>query len=386
MNTTPSSFTFEIDEAELRDVNSWASRYAPSPAADFAVQLSFLPGQHRWLAREANVTAWWDPLPSRGPSEGVLAIPLFFLNNAAELFTGGGAVTFHIDIENKLLVARAGATEMGVDLPDLPVAPYSLDFESDRHIVVSAGDLAHMGFVMMTMPVDLSESEIEFPFPFTSVKVEKTSLRATRDWRAFGGPRLTVGVPARSDFEGLVSFFSEVLGREFFWADIEGGETEVSIAFSSVTPNIAMLTCANWGLRIELGYEQVFRYRRELEAALGHAGYDVTRDPRIGWDAEVHFTHKEQPVTACIVPGETVHHTMIRLSTLVMPDAPWNLDVANEVNAWNNQWKYGKLVLQENDLYALSDFPAAEIEHLPTLVADIVSTTQRVRDVIGVFR
>jgi hypothetical protein len=44
------------------------------------------------------------------------------------------------------------------------------------------------------------------------------------------------------------------------------------------------------------------------------------------------------------------------------------------------------LVLQENDLYALSDFPAAEIEYLPTLVADIVSTTQRVRDVIGVFR
>jgi len=119
---------------------------------------------------------------------------------------------------------------------------------------------------------------------------------------------------------------------------------------------------------------------------LGLAGYDVTRDARIGWDAEVHFTHKEQAVTACIVPGETVHHTMIRLSTLVMPDAPWNIDVANEVNAWNNQWKYGKLVLQENDLYALSDFPAAEIEHLPTLVADIVSTTQRVRDVIGVFR
>jgi hypothetical protein len=86
-----------------------------------------------------------------------------------------------------------------------------------------------------------------------------------------------------------------------------------------------------------------------------------------------------------IVKGMDGQPDYFRLSTVVLPDSPWNLEIASEINGWNNQWTNVKLVRHETDLVALRDVVAEELLLTPEAVVDLVAKSKVVAEVVGVF-
>jgi hypothetical protein len=112
---------------------------------------------------------------------------------------------------------------------------------------------------------------------------------------------------------------------------------------------------------------------------------DVDTDERIGWSPIVHCHFNGTEVAVEIVKGMDGQPNYFRLSTVVLPDSPWNLEIASEINGWNNQWTNVKLVRHETDLVALRDVVAEELLLTPEAVVDLVAKSKVVAEVVGVF-
>jgi hypothetical protein len=112
---------------------------------------------------------------------------------------------------------------------------------------------------------------------------------------------------------------------------------------------------------------------------------DVEIDERIGWNPTIQVRVDERLVDIDIIRGLTVLDATLRASTVVLVDAPWTLEMASEVNAWNDQWAGVKLVYQDSSLYAVCDFPVSSIESVSGLVHDLAAKAVLVDQVIGVF-
>ena len=74
-----------------------------------------------------------------------------------------------------------------------------------------------------------------------------------------------------------------------------------------------------------------------------------------------------------------------RLSTTVLDAAPWNLEVATEINDWNKEWNSVKLVREESSLIAVREVLASHIRDVPDAVKDLVHKSQIVSEVVGVL-
>jgi hypothetical protein len=255
---------------------------------------------------------------------------------------------------------------------------------ASQQVVVSPHALVRLGSALRSCPVDFGENEEALPMPFTELYITYSSVTATRDWGSFGGASTSMTIEAQGNFEGMVSYFPDPMNREMLFNEVEE-DGFVTISFSTETPNIALMSGGNWALRFELGLEHVFHYRRLIEGQLVGDGMEVEIDERIGWNSTVQVRVDERLVDIDIIPGLTIVDATLRASTVVLVDAPWTLEMASEVNAWNDQWASVKLVYQESSLYAVCDFPVSSIEHVSELLRDLAAKTALVDQVIGVF-
>jgi hypothetical protein len=112
---------------------------------------------------------------------------------------------------------------------------------------------------------------------------------------------------------------------------------------------------------------------------------DVDADERIGWSPIVNCHFDGSDISVEIVKGLAGQPDYFRLSTVVLPDSPWNLEIASEINAWNNQWTNVKLVRHETNLVALRDVVAEELDLTPEAVVDLVKKSKVVAEVVSVF-
>jgi hypothetical protein len=138
-------------------------------------------------------------------------------------------------------------------------------------------------------------------------------------------------------------------------------------------------------MRVELGNETVFEHRSSLVDTLSENEIDVDTDERIGWSPTINCHFDGSDVSVEIVKGLAGQPDYFRLSTVVLPDSPWNLEIASEINAWNNQWTNVKLVRHETNLVALRDVVAEELDLTPEAVVDLVKKSKVVAEVVSVF-
>lgn len=146
-----------------------------------------------------------------------------------------------------------------------------------------------------------------------------------------------------------------------------------------------MMTADNWGMRIDLGNEGVAFYRTRIEGQLLIDDMEVELDSRIGFNPIVQVQADERLVDIAIISGATVIDTTLRASTMVLVDAPWNVEIATEINAWNNQWINVKLIHHNQSLIAVCDFPVTSIDNVSNIVRDLVTKAATVDQVIGVL-
>jgi hypothetical protein len=380
----PEKFTFSISHEEATSALQWAVRYGPDPYPGYCVQLQFDETGRRWVMREQNITGFHEFDADGGPTSGHLTLTINVLEFAAQVFGEAFLTTVAVDFTSGKIQLQNGDVSIEVDLPAQDPKAMDLSFAAVSFIKVNTNDLQQLGHAHLMYPVTIDPDDLAIPFPFIEFEFDCEKLTARRDWSAFGGPKISVSVPAKGVVARTFSSFPGALPRELFYSDVYG-ETSVKFCFSDETPNLVFLKGSDWGLRIELGHETVFEHRHALVEVLSENEIDVDKDERIGWSPIVNCHFDGSDVSVEIVKGLDGQPDYFRLSTVVLPSSPWNLEIASEINGWNNQWTNVKLVRHETDLVALRDVVAEEMDLTPEAVVDLVTKSKVVAEVVGVF-
>ena len=380
----PEKFTFSLSHEEAKSALQLAIRYGPEPYMGYRFQLQFGESTRRWVMREQNLIGFQEFHVEDGPTSGHLTLTVNVLEFAAHVFGEAFSTTVAVDFTTGKIQLQNCDVTIEVDVPKQDQKAIDLSFTAVSFIKVSVNDLQQLGQAHLMFPVTIDPDELTLPFPFIEFDFDCEKLTARRDWSSFGGPKVSVSVPAKGVLARSFSSFPGALPRELFYSDVYG-ESSVKFCFSDETPNIAFLKGSDWGIRIELGNETVHQYRHDLVQTLSDNEIDVDTDERIGWNPTINCHFDGTDVVVEIVKGTNGAADYFRLSTVVLPDAPWNLEVASEINDWNNQWTNVKLVRHETDLIALRDVTAEEMELTPTAVVDLVEKSKTVAEVVSVF-
>jgi hypothetical protein len=380
----PRQFSFTLPHTEVCAVRDYAERYAPVPSFEYCVHLKFLQGKHQWFMNEANLTAWFE-FDGNGPNEGTLTLSMQQLNLMSTMGGDEEDITVHIDGDAKSFCFETGGVTTTLNLSRQTTYDYTNVYEHSWGLRAETRHIEKMGRALMSHPVNLPvEGLEEAPWPFITFSFDGTTLRAVRDWSRFGGTCVVVEIPASGAFRGEFSCFAEPFARELFYADLSDGDT-INIGFSLKTPNYAYLTAMNWGIKIGLGHYHVFEHRFNVVSNLIDEDIDVEDDSRIGWDAVIRATHNERAITATIVQAASGEAHFVRVACSVMEDAPWNLQLAEEMNSWNNAWANCKLIRENNHLIVVADVLLTALDGLADTVRDVVTKANTVHDVVAVF-
>jgi hypothetical protein len=380
----PEKFTFSLSHEEAKSALQLAIRYGPEPYMGYRFQLQFGESTRRWVMREQNLIGFQEFHVEDGPTSGHLTLTVNVLEFAAHVFGEAFSTTVAVDFTTGKIQLQNCDVTIEVDVPKQDQKTIDLSFTAVSFIKVSTNDLQQLGQAHLLYPVTIDPDELILPLPFIEFDFDCEKLTARRDWSSFGGPKVSVSVPAKGVLARSFSSFPGALPRELFYSDVYG-ESSVKFCFSDETPNIAFLKGSDWGIRIELGNETVHQYRHDLVQTLSDNEIDVDTDERIGWNPTINCHFDGTDVVVEIVKGTNGAADYFRLSTVVLPDAPWNLEVASEINDWNNQWTNVKLVLHETDLVAIRDVVAEEMQLTPEAVIDLVMKSKVVAEVVGVF-
>ena len=380
----PEKFKFNLSHEEASTGLQLATRYAPEPYMGFGFQLQFGETTRRWVMREQNITGFQEFARDGGPKEGYLTLPINVLEFATHVFPDVFPTIVGIDFKKGKIELANGFVNIEFDLPTQDIKPVDLSFAANSYITVDVDELQQLGHTHLMYPVTIDPDLLEEPLPFIEFSYADEALVAKRDWSTFGGPTISVSITAEGGEPRNFSSYPIALPRELFYSDMYGTES-VKFCFSEETPNIAFLDGVHWGVRIELGNETVHQYRNALVQTLSENEIDVDKDERIGWSPIINCHFNDIDVSVEIMKGIDDQADYFRLSTVVLPDAPWNLEVASEINDWNNQWTNVKLVRHETDLVALRDVTAEEMELMPAAVVDLVEKSKVVAEVVGVF-
>jgi hypothetical protein len=380
----PVKFSFELSHEEAKSALQLATRYGPEPYMGYLFQLQFSDTTRRWVMREQNLTGFQEFSREGGPTEGYLTLPINVLEFAVNVFEDVFSTNVTVDFSQEKIELRNGLMSIDVDLPQQDLSPIDVSFSAISYITVNVSELQQLGHTHLMFPVAIDFDALEEPLPFLDFSFADGLLTAQRNWSSVGGPMISASIPAEGATPRTFSSYPGALPRELFYSDIYGNES-VKLCFSDETPNIAFLDGIHWGIRIELGNETVHQYRNALVHTLSENEIDVDKDERIGWSPVVNCHFNGSDVSIEIVKGLEGQPDYFRLSTVVLPGSPWNLEIASEINGWNNQWTNVKLVRHETDLVAIRDVVAEEMDITPEAVVDLVTKSKVVAEVVGDF-
>lgn len=385
----PEKFTFNISHEEAARVFAMAKRYAPEIPMGYRFQLQFGEtqfGEHtrRWVMREQNITGFIADYNTTGPKSGHLTLTYNIIEYITDMFESVVDTTVSVDFSTNLLTLENESTRVSIDLPAQDESALDASLAANSYICMSSEELAQIGRGLDIFPVTLDLEEITRPFPFLEFTYSNETLTARRDWSSYGGPVVSISIPANGGDDRIFTAFPNALPRELFFADTYD-QPMTAFNFSDETPNVLFVNGLSWGIRVELGNETVFEHRHALVQTLSENEIDVDPDERIGWSPIVNCHYDGSDVSVEIVKGIDGQPDYFRVSAVVLPESPWNLEIASEINSWNNQWTNVKLVRQETDLVAIRDVVAEEIDLAPEAVVDLVAKAKVVAEVVGVF-
>lgn len=333
---------------------------------------------------EQNIHSWFD-FESTDSFTAEVTVSLHLLLLMQRQHSSGDVISLHVNTQSKEFTFTSGTSTTTTYVPQ-ELKSFDGNFDTAWSIRVETEDFVKLGHSLGCVPVELPEdrNDLSIPLPFLNFSFDGQMLSASRDWSRLGGPRISMFVPATGAFRGNFSSFAWVLLREMYFSDWSETD-EITISFSLEEPQTALITGNSWGLKASLGFEYILEHRAQVVGQLQCEDIEVVADARIAFDPVVRLTHNGHTVEATIVLEDSGTAQFVRLSCLVMSDSPWNLELADEMNSWNNLWANAKLVREGTNLSVISEIPLSSLDAIADAVRNIVEKTKKVYDVVGVF-
>lgn len=380
----PRTITLSVPRDELEEVVTWSQRFATSPMTPTEVLCLLSHGSRRWVCTEANVEAWCDFADIDQRATAAVVLPQQVLDSALLASHRDEPVTIEADLDAARLTVRSPGFTFGCDMPALPERVPALDFPVGNSLVVPGSHMEAAAQVLR-VPAGRFDGENDAPWPYVTVGAGNRTVHMVRDWSEFDGGRVVVDIETIGGagvFEGTAAFYSDVVLREL-WLLTNSGVEAVSFRVFGDCPDIMVITCENWGMRVALGSEFVLRYRRPVENALGEAGFEVEKDERRDWSPVVRAEANGRPITVELLRAERINLSHARITGLVAEGLTWSTELGGELNSWNDAWSTCKLLFRDGTLVVVRDVPVGSLDLMPAAVTDVVEKVKTVFDVVG---
>lgn len=380
----PPVITLSIPREELDEVVTWSQRFASSPIHPITVWCVLTVGARRWVCSEANVDAFIDVTAPDQRCTGVVSLPNHVLDSALLAAHHGDPVTIVADLVDEVLMVRAPGFSFRCPMPPVPERLPVLDVPVGTTLIVP-GPHVESAAQVLRVPSGAIDNENDSPWPYVTVSAGDGVMRLARDWSEFDGGRVEVDIEiigTTNILDRVAAFFSDVVLREL-WLRTSGDVDSVRFCFFSECPDIMVVLCENWGMRVALGSEFVLRYRRVVEARLDEAGFEVDHDERRDWSPRVSARVDGTPIVVELVRGDRIRRSHARITGVVAEGLTWSTELGAELNSWNDAWRSSKLLFRDGSLVVVRDLPIGSLDGLADAVRDLVDKTRVVFDVVG---
>ena len=378
----PRQFSITIERLELMAVYEFVARYSPTHAEDYIAIVSLQHDKRVWFAREANVVGY-RTFSGTATAEGFVAVTLNVLTLMHE-FNNDDEIVLHFDLDKGTYRFNVNSAVFEIEMPRHWEIDDQYSFEPHESMWVDATELGYIGRALMEVPINPELFEKPISVPFAHVVCHNNVITAHRNWALLGGPDISCSIPVKKGFPFEISFFGGAVAREMYYADTYL-EQSVAIQFSDSAPHYFRVKGDKWGFVASMGHQYVVDSRADVIEALTDEEFTLENADINDWDPTVVVAVDHHNVVVDIVPQQSGVADFVRVTSLVMNDAPRTLQLAEEMNSWNNTWVNSRLVRQDNALVVIAEVPISTLEILPNTIRDVVSKTRKVSEVVGVF-
>ena len=384
-----SEWEINISEEELK--NMWQVISGPDVTVyDDVVWLTAEPsGLRTWTFCSSECSGWFTSI-GLGTTE-VCYIPFtrLFLVNIMELIVIEKQCTVYYNANEDAIVVRLGDRVVFGDYPrkarayskELFLESKQLHNKSGVRVEFDAHTFRSFIHPMCYAPfgIDFSDAMIS---PNTLWSVTPDQVRATRDWTRFGSTCITtvVDVPAT----GCTQFSLNIILAWKHWGDLKTTD-DVTIIYDESKPDFVHFSCGTLGLKIPMVYDEIERWHHPLITQIFAEDYELCSAATGHLSNDIVFTSNDIELTAHIVTRDSDENDRIRLSMLLSGFAGDNEATLREINHLNNTVVDARLVLQDEKIFAIIDFPAHKMRELSTAVDRLLQIKQQHRGLDALF-
>ncbi len=342
------------------------------------------PTTRAWIVTERFVTTWITSDASPYDPEFALPIPDSFIDSLVDVVGVDDGVDIFYNEADGTIVGRAGNRYVAVDHPSgATFTQYNMPYRALPHgtqndatvAIVNSTDIRLFSEAANNWSGRHVVGEVS---PFASIDISNGQFAWTIDWRRSGYERITGAVPATTTGHITTQITPYVVGRLLNAHDIED---EVKIFVGAEDADFLYFAGENWGIRLHIESEMNARWFSPLHRALVNCDVDVdavesARMPKfITFDIEGHDCY------ASLHEAEDGYKEFGRLTYVAARNVISTLELYDQLNALNASLTSASVILRDNEVRVICDFPLTELPELSKTVRAFVLAIERISQV-----
>ena len=342
-----------------------------------AVWLRITPnGERKWVAHAHNVLMWGSVYSStdRGIDALTPVTPLF-LHAVSQLISDNGECTLSLEHDgptNHVLVARADASSVVCDRPVSTPPDFDFNPRGAVNVTLTGENMQQLATVIGAWPMYMNVREHpNFLPPFANMRITRTNISCTLNWRRYGGNAATVSLPTFATGDAFVSFESPVIGRAMSLLYDEG---EFQLTIDPENASVFYVHNESWGFAVSVRRECVARWGQRVVDALEAHGAETSAE----WSADDApalpislFGHN---LTVSLIEDSVAATDTLRIAYCLSENSPTHPDFLSELMQFNERLVAAKCMIQDGQLFVAADIPLTHDD----IDDDIVRAARRV--------
>jgi hypothetical protein len=311
-------------------------------------------------------------------------VPPIFLHSISNLISDHGECSLSLESDgsdgDRVLIAQAGQTSVVADCPKLSQPSFDISPRGSLSVQLTTDDLQQLSTVLASWPMFLNAGDHpHFRPPHAHMRITRTSLTCTLNWRRYGGSATTVSVPVHANGEAFVSFESPIIGRAMSML-FDTGDFRLTLDPNDLS--VFFVHNSEWGFAVSVRNEAVARWGQRVSDAFVAAGASVADEWVVGDSPALAATLADGHMLAATIFSDTlVGADTLRVLNRVSENSPSNAEFLMEMALFNERMVGAKTLLHEGQLFIAADVPLAHSD-MSRDIGDAVRRVVRYGDMV----
>lgn len=262
--------------------------------------------------------------------------------------------------QRHVLVISADGDSFCADIPDVSAEMVEPDPSGDTWCDLDGPKALMLSEFIRCWPSAVqTESASQFVPAFAHLTVDSSGVKCTMDWSRHGGNLATIGVSGTSHGSGTVQFDGHLVSRIFGRAC---DDEQLRVSFSSSDPDAVYFRSNQWCFMVKAQRECVVRWVWPVTSFLEATGFQITESDVVSDVPLVKISAFECPLEVSFVVDAAGNDDFLRVTLKVADNVGLNLDLADELNTFNNATAGVVAVVNSGALFLMSDVACSDFE------------------------